>query len=41
MKNAFNAFLAFHKLASDPVESHITAIQVVTPENIPKPSRAV
>ncbi|MCL6282562.1 substrate-binding domain-containing protein [Ruegeria sp. 2012CJ41-6] len=41
LKNAFDAFLAFHKLASEPVQRRITAIQVVTPENIPAPIRAI
>ncbi len=35
MKNAFNAFLAYHQLLGAPVSAPISTVQVLTPENIP------
>ncbi len=36
LRNAFNAFLAYHRLSNDPVEEMISTVQVLTPENIPR-----
>ena len=33
--NAFNAFLAFHRLVKEAPESKPSTVQVLTPENIP------
>ncbi len=33
--NAFNAFLTYHRLSSDPSETPISTVQVLTPENVP------
>ena len=33
--NAFTAFLTYHRLSNDPVEHAISAVQVLTPENVP------
>ena len=35
IRNAFNAFLAYHRLSSDLVETPISTVQVLTPENVP------
>lgn len=39
IKNAFNAFLAFHRLSNDLSERPISTVQVLTPENVPGRSR--
>jgi LacI family transcriptional regulator len=36
IRNAFNAFLAYHRLSSDLVETPISTVQVLTPENVPR-----
>ena len=36
IRNAFNAFLFYHRLSNDPVETPISNVQVLTPENIPQ-----
>lgn len=36
--NAFNAFLAYHRLSSAPPETPISTVQVLTPESIPNRS---
>ena len=36
IRNAFNAFLAYHRLSSDRVETPISTVQVLTPENVPR-----
>ncbi|WP_299689922.1 LacI family DNA-binding transcriptional regulator [uncultured Tateyamaria sp.] len=35
MRNAFSAFLAYHRLLHEPVEIGVSTVQVLTPENIP------
>ncbi|MDJ0823703.1 MAG: LacI family DNA-binding transcriptional regulator [Paracoccaceae bacterium] len=35
IRNAFNAFLAYHRLSNDLLEKPISTVQVLTPENIP------
>lgn len=39
IKNAFSAFLAYHRLLTGPVEVPISTVQVLTPENLPKEIR--
>ena len=36
MRNAFNAFLAYHRLSKDLLEAPISTVQVLTPENVPR-----
>lgn len=36
MKNAFNAFLAYHRILPEPVAISVSSVQVITPENIPE-----
>ncbi len=36
IRNAFNAFLAYHRLSDDLLEKPISTVQVLTPENIPR-----
>jgi LacI family transcriptional regulator len=35
IRNAFNAFLRFHRLTTDEASNPISTVQVLTPENIP------
>ncbi len=35
IRNVFNAFLAHHRLSIDPLETPISTVQVLTPENVP------
>ncbi len=35
LRNAFNAFLAYHRLSNDRFETPVSTVQVLTPENIP------
>lgn len=35
IRNAFQAFLGYHRLSGDAVEAAISPVQVVTPENVP------
>jgi LacI family transcriptional regulator len=35
VSRAFRAFLAHHRLSNDPLETQISVVQVLTPENIP------
>ena len=35
LKNAFSAFLTYHRLLSEPVTQPISTVQVLTPENVP------
>lgn len=35
IKNAFNAFLAYHRLILEPTEATLSTVQVLTPENTP------
>lgn len=39
IRNAFDAFLAFHKLRVEPSEARPSTVQVLTPENIPDKMR--
>ncbi|WP_432450312.1 LacI family DNA-binding transcriptional regulator [Aliiroseovarius marinus] len=36
IRNAFNAFLAYHRLSNDLFEAPISTVQVLTPENVPR-----
>ena len=36
LRHAFNAFLAYHRLSSDVLETPISTVQVLTPENVPR-----
>ncbi len=36
LRNAFNAFLAYHRLSNDWFETPVSTVQVLTPENIPR-----
>lgn len=36
IRNAFNAFLGYHRLSNDVVETPISTVQVLTPENVPQ-----
>lgn len=36
IRNAFNAFLAYHRLCKEPMETPISTVQVLTPENVPR-----
>jgi LacI family transcriptional regulator len=35
IRNAFYSFLAYHRLLNDPLETPISTVQVLTPENLP------
>lgn len=35
IRNAFSAFIAYHRLSKDFVEQPISTVQVITPENVP------
>lgn len=37
LKNVFSAFLAYHKLLAAPPQSPMSSVQILTPENIPRP----
>lgn len=39
IRNAFNAFLSYHRLTTDPLEAPVSTVQVLTPENIPMKAR--
>ncbi|MGC3940369.1 LacI family DNA-binding transcriptional regulator [Roseobacter sp. EG26] len=36
IRNVFNAFLSYHRLSNDPLETPISTVQVLTPENVPR-----
>ncbi len=36
MKNAFSAFLGYHRILTEPMDIPVSAVQVLTPENIPE-----
>ncbi|MEM9318285.1 MAG: LacI family DNA-binding transcriptional regulator [Pseudomonadota bacterium] len=36
IRNAFNAFLAYHRLSNDLLATPISTVQVLTPENVPR-----
>ena len=39
IRQAFMAFLSYHKLSSEPLPVQSSTVQLVTPENLPEPSR--
>jgi LacI family transcriptional regulator len=36
MKNAFSAFLGYHRILTEPMDVPVSTVQVLTPENIPE-----